>query len=229
MYSAPLTGQGLTAPPEAKPVNPAAGPPKPPASPPRRPPRVVESSVQQPQPQMPAVPFPQTPMMPGMAFTNQALALTPAMQSMLLQTLNSQRTVGQKFIMMVLFDDAWPKYEEFDDVQQLVRRIKELLGKPCALSVFLGCRLHITQGPNRYLQTPFGPIPLFDLPDGNAVGVQDFGWVGPEMNTPQPPTTDTEERLLAEEDVEEFEEEPPEPIVEEPVVTDATTTDSPVF
>lgn len=89
---------------------------------------------------------------------------------------------------MVFPEDDWPRCEEFDDVKQLINRIKEMLGKPCHLYPFLGNKLTITKGPNHYLMTPMGPLPLFDLPNPDEVDPAEHGWVGPERQIPAPPT-----------------------------------------
>lgn len=122
---------------------------------------------------------------------------------MLVHALNTQRTVGQKFILLVLPADQWPRCEEFDDVSLLMNRIKELIGTPCCLFPFLGHRLGITEGPNRFLQTPVGPLPLFVLPDGQTAGTEAFGWVGESMDRPQVPTAEAPEPVAEEYDDEE--------------------------
>ncbi len=118
---------------------------------------------------------------------------SPAMASLITQSLNVNRQADQKFVLLILPEDNWPRCEEFDVVQQLVARIKELLGTPCCLHAFLGHRLNITAGPHRFLTTPMGSLPLFDLPEPERAPLAEFGWVGADMDTPQAPLTDTEE------------------------------------
>ncbi len=134
------------------------------------------------------------------AVLSQAMALMqtqPAFTSMMVHALNTQRTAGQKFILLVLPADQWPRCEEFDDVSLLMGRIKELIGTPCCLFPFLGHRLGITEGPNRFLQTPVGPLPLFVLPDGQTAGTEAFGWVGDSMDRPQAPMSEAPEPDVA--------------------------------
>lgn len=114
--------------------------------------------------------------------------VNPALTSMLMQVMNAQRPAAHRFILMVLPEDNWPTIEEFDDIAVLVARIKEFLGKPVCLFAFLGNRLTITAGDNRYLMTPMGSIPLFELPDPEQATAAEFGWVGPSMDKPRAPT-----------------------------------------
>lgn len=115
------------------------------------------------------------------------------MLSMMMQTLNQQRPAAQQFHLMVLPEAGWPTFEAYDDVTQLVARVKALIGQPYCLFAFLGFRLPITNGPLRYLQTPMGALPLFDIPNADAAPTAEFGWVGPDMDIPVAPTSDTEE------------------------------------
>jgi len=127
----------------------------------------------------------------------------PALTTLLTQVFNSQRQTGQKFILLVMPEDDWPRTEEFLDVQQLVNRIKELDGQPVHLYAFMGHRLQITKGPNRYLQTPIGALPLFDIPAGDTAEEEDHGWVGPSMDKPEAPTAEQVEDADALDEVEE--------------------------
>ncbi len=123
----------------------------------------------------------------------------PAMASLIAQTLNTQRQASQKFILLILPDNNWPTCEEFDVVQGLVERIKELLGTPCCLFAFLGYRMCITGGPLRYLTTPMGMLALFEAPVPDKTTEDKFGWVGPPMDRPSAPDTETEEVAQIEE------------------------------
>jgi len=203
ILAAPLTGQGPHRSEEAKnkkieeararhgvPKPPPAPPSAPPAHPPRvrRPPaKPPTSAAPQSQPEAPQVPH------PVVAGTGMAALQDAATASLVSQVLNANRQVGQKFLLLVLPEDDWPRCEEFDVVTHLVDRIKELLGECCHLFPFLGMSLAITEGPNRFLQTPFGALPLFDLPDPSTVDATQFGWVGPEIDRPQAPGAQLDE------------------------------------
>ena len=170
--STPLTGHGG---PVGDPV-PLAAATAPPARPPRRPPALAA---------LPAAAVP--------AATPAAapwLVPGPAMTSLVTHALNSARPASQKFTLMVLPEDGWPAFEDFEDVGLLVGRIKQLVGTQCCLFAFLGHRLDITAGPHRFLQTPMGALPLFDIPAAGSAPSAQFGWVGGDMDTPQAPTTD---------------------------------------
>lgn len=214
ILSAPLTGQGphrveqevartqasqaasaasaqATAP-TTPPILPPKRPPvAPPASPPRRPP------LRQSQPVVPTPPVSQQPQqipqMAGMANWLQG----PAFTTMVTQAMNSQRPAAQKFYLWLLEEGGWPTLETYDDMAVFVARIKSLIGQPFCLCPFMGFHLTITNGPLRYLQTPMGPIALFDTPDGAAAPGATYGWVGPDMDVPQPPDSDTEDTLIA--------------------------------
>lgn len=205
--SAPMTGQGIHRQPTDAHDTPASlaqkaqqqgavQPPKrPPASPPKRPPQVpptvTQSATVVPPPTIPPMMNPGVVQpLPGMFNGWQN---NPAMLSMMMQTLNNQRPAAQKFHLMVLPEAGWPTFEEYDDVTQLITRVKSLIGQPYCLFAFLGFRLPITNGPLRYLQTPMGALPLFDIPNADAVPTAEFGWVGPDMDIPVPPTSDTED------------------------------------
>ncbi len=194
MVAAPLTGQGPHRSEEAKQAEMDAqrrkhGPPKAPPAPPKAPPR--QPQVRQPEATAPSLPpsaaaGPQQPAVaafPGLP----ASVTVPAVASLVAQVLNAQRQVGQKFLLLVLPEDDWPRCEEFDTVDGLVSRIKALLGEPCHLFPFMGTQLTITQGPNRFLRTPLGAVPLFDIPDPDTSDPTEYGWVGPSLAQPGPP------------------------------------------
>lgn len=114
-----------------------------------------------------------------------ALNTDPATVSMLMQLLNQQRQTAQKFYMVVLPDDGWPSVEEFNTVVELVDNIKQRLGQAVYLFPFLGQRLIITKGEHKFLQTPLGALPLFDIPDPTNTDETTYGWVGDEEECPQ--------------------------------------------
>jgi len=165
----------------------------PPPPPPRRPPRRRPQSVPADSATLPSgSPAPcQQPVQP--APTPIADAAT---QSLIAQVANHSRAAGQEFLLVVLFDDQWPTCERFATVEGLVSRIKELIGQDVCLFPFLGAQLGITEGVNKFLTTPFGNIPLFDIPDPSEAGTATFGWVGDPLDDPEAAEQESEEAEL---------------------------------
>ncbi len=112
----------------------------------------------------------------------------PAVQTLISTILNQTRAVDQRYHLVVLPEDDWPRTEEFDDVKDMIARVRELLDTPCHLFPFLGTKLAITKGPNRFLRTPLGALPLFDIPAEGQMDDEDHGWMGPSLDKPQAPT-----------------------------------------
>lgn len=98
-----------------------------------------------------------------------------AVQSLLLQVMQSQKQTVTKFHLLVVPDGEWPRTEEFETVQLLVTRLKELQGEACHAFAYMGTRLPVTAGPHPHLKTPYGDLPLFDL--APAAEISD-GWMG---------------------------------------------------
>lgn len=112
----------------------------------------------------------------------------PAVQTLISSLLNQGRNADQRYHLVVLPEDDWPRTEEFDDVNDMIARIRELLTQPCHLFPFLGTRLAITKEPNRFLRTPLGSLPLFDMPSESEMFDEEHGWVGPALDKPQAPS-----------------------------------------
>lgn len=215
IVSAPLTGQGqhrsetdaydTPATTAQKAQAHGVQPPKrPPSAPPKRPPVTQQPPSQQSQPLAnPVQPGNPASQFGGMPVTNPfgTWQNNPAMLSMITQTLNQQRPAAQKFHLMLLPETGWPTFEEFEDVNQLIARVKGLIGQPFCLFAFLGFRLAISNGPLRYLHTPMGALPLFDIPNADGAPPAEFGWVGPDMDIPTAPTSETAEFVEDEEEL----------------------------
>lgn len=114
-------------------------------------------------------------------------------QSMVLRLINQVKLPGHQFHMVVLPEDAYPRIEQFPDVESLITAIKGYLGKPIHLFPFLGQVFAITSGPHHHLRTPYGLFPLFAMPEGNEIPDLQYGWVGPNLSHPQAPTSDIPE------------------------------------
>lgn len=97
--------------------------------------------------------------------------------SMMQTAINNARPKGTQFMLHVVPEDGHPRLEVFELLEELVARIKELLGVNCYLQPAIGLPMRITKGPHRYLKTAYGALPLFDVsPD--AGDETPFGWVG---------------------------------------------------
>lgn len=147
-----------TFPPERGPQESSPANPAPPVSP----------NVLQP-PQSVAGIDPMTAVMPG--------ALGSLMQALL----NQRRDVGSQFFMLLVPEESPPSVHTFDTVEDLRNAIKPNLGTSTYVFCFMGHALRVTKGPFHFLQTPYGAIPLHDLP---TVAEQDSirdGWVGAEL------------------------------------------------
>lgn len=200
-------------------------PRKPPNFPPRRPPQA------QPQPttQQPATSgnVNNGPPVPQQLLPTSSLYLDPAYRSMVEQVMTQQRPASQKFYIVVLPEDEWPRCEEFSDMTEMVDRIKGLIGTGVCLFPFLGHQLTITEGVNRFLLTPMGSIALFDLPNPENTPVAKNGWVGPSMDTPQAPTEENEPAYSEDDEPQMSQDTPPEPEPEAPFI--AADGDTPIF
>lgn len=182
IHAAPHTGADMLDIPNENvtPVEDTATPPtRPPV--PVQPPRQPRQSPRQPQMSQP----PRT--APAALSLSTGVIPVPqefdaATDSLLRATLNANRRVHQSFHVLVIPEDNWPRVEPFDDIDATIARVKSLLGTNCHLFVFMGQRLTITKGPNRFLQTPYGSLPLFDIPAPDAVDAEDHGWVGEPMD-----------------------------------------------
>jgi len=87
------------------------------------------------------------------------------------------------------------KVEEFDALEKLTTRLKELINKDVSVFSFAGVRLNISKPPFRHLLTPWGNMPLFDI-STDSLEPDDTGYLGidpvhleapPEIKTPSTP------------------------------------------
>jgi len=115
------------------------------------------------------------------------LSKVPAAQLLLKQVMDSQQVEGQQFHLVMLPEDGYPQLETFTSVDELIEKIRECFGQEISLFPFMGNYMPITKGPNRYLMTPFGNLPLFVIPDADEVDIEEHGYVGPDPTTLDPP------------------------------------------
>lgn len=85
--------------------------------------------------------------------------------------------------------------EEFDTLDALRDRLKQLVDRDVSVFSFAGVRLAISKPPLRHLLTPWGNLPLFDIAPDN-LEPDDTGYLGvdpihlespPEIKTPGTP------------------------------------------
>lgn len=120
------------------------------------------------------------------------LQQTSAVQSLVRNLLDTRRLADQKFYLVIVPDDSHPRVEEFDTIADLLDEIREHLGTPTSLFPFMGHHMGISKGPNRFLGTPYGSVPLFVVPDADDLEFEDNGYVG-EDNELSAPTTESED------------------------------------
>ena len=72
-----------------------------------------------------------------------------------------------KFYAAILHADGTYTVEEFEQLPQLVERVKSLIDRDVSVFSFAGTRLQISKPPFRHLLTPWGPQPLFNPPSEN--------------------------------------------------------------
>jgi hypothetical protein len=102
----------------------------------------------------------------------------PGVVDLFMRVVDAQRQATQRFCLLIVPEDNYPRFEEFDTVAALVTAIRSYADTDFHLFPFLGTRLPITKGPFRFLRTPFGGnIPLFDMIDENAPE-EEHGWMG---------------------------------------------------
>jgi hypothetical protein len=124
---------------------------------------------------------------------------TNAFQALVQQLLDANRGHDQRYYVVVIPEDAMPRIDAYDSLQELITALIPMLGTPVSLFPFMGYRLGITRGPQRYLQTPFGPFPLFRTPAPGEADLVPDGWVGaePQLTVPQAPVEPTGDELPA--------------------------------
>lgn len=92
----------------------------------------------------------------------------------------------------ILHADGTYAVEEFDELDKLAARLRELIDRDVSVFTFAGLRLQISKPPFRHLLTPWGNLPLYSAPDAD-LEPDDTGYLGvdpihledpPEIKTP---------------------------------------------
>jgi hypothetical protein len=103
----------------------------------------------------------------------------PAVQDLVRKVVDSRRMASQQFHLVVLPEDGHPELIQFDTVDELISKVQELIDTEVSLFPFVGNYMPLTKGPNRFLITPYGSLPLFEMPDPEALQTEEHGYVGP--------------------------------------------------
>lgn len=100
----------------------------------------------------------------------------------------------------ILHSDGTYIVEEFDALDKLATRLRELIDRDVSVFTFAGLRLQISKPPFRHLLTPWGNMPLFTAPDAE-LEPDDSGYLGidpihledpPEIAVPKAPRTSSQ-------------------------------------
>jgi hypothetical protein len=140
----------------------------------------AEAKTQQPQYQ-PSPMVPQHMLQQPSTMLPNGIAFDGALGSLMSAVLNQKRDVDSKFYMLLIPESAPPVTHAFDAVEELRTAIKGHLGTSTYIFCFLGHALKITKGPFHFLQTPYGAVPLHDIPAPTEQDSLTDGWVGPEL------------------------------------------------
>jgi DNA mismatch repair ATPase MutL len=133
---------------------------------------------------------------------NQLSPEIPALQSLVYQLLSTKKAADQQFYVVVVPEDAKPHVRAFEDASEMITAINELLGTPVSIFPFMGYKLGITKGPNRFISTPYGALPLFVIPKVGEMEFEEDGYVGEESTELEIPAASTMSVMDEEEEVE---------------------------
>ena len=101
----------------------------------------------------------------------------------------------EHYYAVILTPEGDFKVEEFDTLDKLTARLKELVNRDVSVFSFAGVRLNISKPPFRHLLTPQGNLPLFDI-SADSLEPDETGYLGvdpvhleapPEIKTPSAP------------------------------------------
>lgn len=132
-----------------------------------------------------------TPGMPRLG--SQANPHLHVMQQLTQQLLNSHAMQGFAFYLATQPEDGLLRVEQFDTIEKLQQALIAAIGTEAAVVPFMGHHLKVSKGPWRYLVTPFGNLPLFNVPGPGEIEVDDSGWLGKqsqELVIPERPQED---------------------------------------
>jgi len=182
------------------PVNPVTSPvpqPPAPAAQPEVPveqPSQQESLPDQPLPESPPIsqepPWVDPPSPTPTSLSTEQMQM-PAAQSLVLQLANHNRGQSQKFHLVIIPDDDHPCVRTYDVIEDMIADMQQYFDTPTSLFPVMGDLLQISKGPNRYLVTPFGNLPLFALPGSGELEFENDGFVGEPVKELVVPASET--------------------------------------
>lgn len=85
---------------------------------------------------------------------------------------------GTQFHAAVLQPNGDYRTYTFNSLAELVAYVRGLVDHDTSVFCFAGTQLKISKPPLRYLLTPWGPQPLFDLPQEANLEADDTGYLG---------------------------------------------------
>lgn len=85
---------------------------------------------------------------------------------------------GQQFHLVVIPEEGEPQVQTFAQMPALLRALQEQLGQAVRVFAFAGHALPLTCGPQRYVLTPLGAIPLFGPVSAEDLQIQQNGFMG---------------------------------------------------
>lgn len=109
---------------------------------------------------------------------------------------------ANKFYAAVLQTTGEYVVHEFEQLSALVAFLRDLVDHDASVFCFSGVQLKISKPPFRYLITPDGPQPLFELPSSQELEADDTGYLGvdpvhfedpPQIQSPRPVAANSDE------------------------------------
>jgi hypothetical protein len=125
--------------------------------------------------------------------------------------MNEQQNVSSCHA-VILNSDGDITVESFSTVQELAVRLKALIDRDVSVFPFVGQRLFISKPPMRYLMTPDGNVPLFDI-NAEQLEPDDTGYLGidpihfegpPQIKMQAPKQVDTADEFFDDKNDETF-------------------------
>lgn len=91
---------------------------------------------------------------------------------------------GPALTALVVPEEGWPTFHAFASMEALQQFITTHVGAATAVYAFLGIPLRITSGEFRYLATPYGTLPLFNVSPASDTYDEFLGERLPEVVVP---------------------------------------------
>jgi hypothetical protein len=92
------------------------------------------------------------------------------------------------YFYVTVVDDMGEYYvKEFENLDELVSKVKGFVNSDVSIFAFHGIRLHVSKPPARYLVTPWGNKPLFET--NATLEIDETGYLGNDPIHLAPPAT----------------------------------------